>query len=153
MKTCSTCGREKPLEEFNRKSASKDGRTARCKFCQREKTREHYENNKKYYIDKARKNSAKYKIDAVQYVCSYLLRNPCLVCGETDIRVLDFHHDKKDKSFNVSSNVGNGVSFEKLVAEIDKCVVLCRNCHARHHAVEDNTYRHVWLVENNITYE
>lgn len=33
MKTCLKCGESKPLEEFNRRAESSDGRTPRCKVC------------------------------------------------------------------------------------------------------------------------
>lgn len=33
MKTCSSCGESKPLSEFHRRSASKDGHSNKCKVC------------------------------------------------------------------------------------------------------------------------
>lgn len=57
----------------------------------------------------------------------------CLHCGETDGLCLDFHHvDRANKSFSIASSV-NLYSLEELMAEADKCVVLCSNCHRKEH--------------------
>lgn len=55
----------------------------------------------------------------------------CIVCGEKEICCLDFHHIH-DKEFEVST--GTEVSLDRLIAEINKCVVLCANCHRKLHA-------------------
>ena len=46
MKQCTGCGLTKPLEEYRRKAASPDGRTWRCKVCEAEQAKRHYEANK-----------------------------------------------------------------------------------------------------------
>jgi hypothetical protein len=55
----------------------------------------------------------------------------CAICGEKEPCCLDFHH-LRDKEFVVSAGVD--VSKERLFDEIDKCVVLCANCHRKLHA-------------------
>lgn len=65
------------------------------------------------------------------YVLGYLLTHPCIECGEEDVRVLEFHHrDKKTKCFDVGGAWGkrNLLAVQK---EIDKCDVLCSNCHKK----------------------
>ena len=61
-------------------------------------------------------------------------------CGEHDPDVLQFHHrDPSLKKFNVAQP---GTSSEaRLLAEIEKCDVLCANCHLRHHAREKASAR------------
>lgn len=58
----------------------------------------------------------------------------CCICGYSKCsRALTFHHvDPTIKKFNISS--GTTKSWEKLRVELDKCVLLCANCHAE---VED----------------
>ena len=52
-------------------------------------------------------------------------------CGATDIRVLDFdHRPGSGKRKNVMRMVKEGFGLEAIRAEIDKCDVRCRNCHA-----------------------
>lgn len=36
MKTCNTCGTDKPVDQFGLRAASKDGLSAKCKQCQKE---------------------------------------------------------------------------------------------------------------------
>lgn len=54
MKTCSTCGIEKELGNFNRASKSKDGRQPRCRECQRAAGRAYREANGDVLREKAR---------------------------------------------------------------------------------------------------
>jgi hypothetical protein len=67
---------------------------------------------------------------AREYVYQYLLTHPCESCGEADPRVLEFHHTG-DKEKAVSELVAGGYSIETIQAEIDKCSVLCSNCHRK----------------------
>ena len=56
----------------------------------------------------------------------------CIVCGYNKTpRALHFHHlDPSQKDFGIS---GSTKSFEKLKPELDKCVLLCANCHSEVH--------------------
>lgn len=62
-------------------------------------------------------------------VTEHLQTHPCVDCGNTDIRVLEFDHVRGDKLGNVSHAVHRTWSEEKLLAEIAKCEVRCCNCH------------------------
>jgi hypothetical protein len=57
----------------------------------------------------------------------------CSKCGyNTCLRSLDFHHlDDKIKEFSISSYVG--MNFEDIKTELDKCILVCRNCHGEIH--------------------
>ncbi|MFB6200513.1 MAG: HNH endonuclease [Halorhabdus sp.] len=58
----------------------------------------------------------------------------CQYCGEEDPAVLDFHHvDADEKTLGVSKRVANGYTREKIETEIDRCQVLCANCHRKEH--------------------
>jgi hypothetical protein len=60
------------------------------------------------------------------------IRIGCSICGYTKCpEALDFHHTDNDKEFNISSNMFT--KLEKLKEEIDKCILVCRNCHAELH--------------------
>lgn len=61
----------------------------------------------------------------------------CLKCGENHIACLDFHHrDPKEKDSPISSKVGRW-SRKRIMAEIEKCDVLCSNCHRKEHWKEE----------------
>lgn len=56
----------------------------------------------------------------------------CVRCGYNKlIKALEFHHLNPDeKDFTVS---GKSWSFEKLKNEVDKCILVCSNCHIEIH--------------------
>ena len=77
-----------------------------------------------------------------EIVQGHLEENGCIRCGETDPRVLDFHHrDPSQKVMGVSRMVYVAVTEEMLLEEIQKCDVLCANCHRIVHAEERGEYR------------
>lgn len=60
----------------------------------------------------------------------------CEICGYSKpvSSVYHFHHrDPKTKEFNIS---GCTLGMERLKAEVDKCDLLCANCHAETHDKE-----------------
>lgn len=58
----------------------------------------------------------------------------CKQCGIADHRVLDLHHiDPSQKTMEVSNMSQRGHSKKSIMAEIEKCKVLCANCHRIEH--------------------
>ena len=57
----------------------------------------------------------------------------CTVCGyDTCEAAVHFHHrDPSEKKFVIRSSYC--MSWEKVMAEIDKCIMLCANCHIEEH--------------------
>lgn len=58
----------------------------------------------------------------------------CIKCGQNHPATLDFHHIEKkpgDKKVNILLKDGN--TWERIEAEMNKCLVLCANCHRIHH--------------------
>lgn len=69
-----------------------------------------------------------------EYVQDIKSRQCCADCGQQHPATLQFHHLNSDiKEFNISDAVRMGTSPEKIKAEIDKCIVLCANCHIIRH--------------------
>lgn len=65
-------------------------------------------------------------------VCDYLIQNPCIDCGESDILVLEFdHRGDTPKKSDVITMMNNGCSVKTMMHEIEKCDVRCCNCHRR----------------------
>lgn len=54
----------------------------------------------------------------------------CSRCGESDPRCLDFHHISRDTKYRAVSQLVCAAR-ETLKREIDKCIVLCSNCHRK----------------------
>ena len=55
IKTCSKCGILKPLDEFNNKKTSKDGKQSHCKICVKEYDKDHYQDHKEEIIKRNKK--------------------------------------------------------------------------------------------------
>lgn len=62
------------------------------------------------------------------------MRKECETCGETHPACLDFHHrDPREKEIDLAKVAIQGWSEKKIMAEIEKCAVLCSNCHRKEH--------------------
>ncbi len=58
----------------------------------------------------------------------YLNDHPCTDCGEADVVVLDFDH-VGPKSADVAALVANGRALWCVIDEVERCEVVCANCH------------------------
>lgn len=59
------------------------------------------------------------------------LERGCAVCGyNSHPAALHFNHISGDKHFDISQDPKK--AWGKLMAEVDKCEVLCANCHGIH---------------------
>jgi hypothetical protein len=141
-KVCNKCQEEKPLEDFQKKSSSKDGHTGNCKSCKREYDNEHYRSNpdRRSYI---RKNSDNRIREVRVWILNYLLIHPCIDCGETDVVVLEFDH-REDKLRDISGLIRTG-NLETVKAEVSKCDVRCANDHRRKTAKDLGSWRLIAL--------
>lgn len=65
------------------------------------------------------------------------LGGKCIECGYCkSIAALEFHHkDPNEKDFGISAK-GYTRSWERVKKELEKCVLLCANCHREIHAGE-----------------
>lgn len=94
--------------------------------------RAHYEANRGYYADAAKRHTKKMRDAVVEWLVAYLAAHPCIDCGEADLVVLEFdHRDPKTKKFCVSSVTHHRRSLKSVQAEVAKCDVRCANCHRR----------------------
>ena len=67
---------------------------------------------------------------ASDYIASVKEGVPCADCGTVFPPVcMDFDHIGDDKYKSVASMVGAGHSIETIQKEIDKCELVCANCH------------------------
>ena len=75
--------------------------------------------------------------DALKKFAIEHLGGKCVKCGYYKcIRALEFHHlDPKQKDFAVSRA---NKSWERVKKEIEKCILVCANCHREIHSDEHN---------------
>jgi len=66
----------------------------------------------------------------------------CCKCGYNKcLRALEFHHlDENEKDFGISKTCKD---FDDLKKEVDKCILVCSNCHAEIHEELDNKNRKI----------
>lgn len=63
---------------------------------------------------------------------NYKQEKGCMDCSENDPVVLEFdHRDPATKLFAIGDARRLGWSLDKLMREIEKCDVVCANCHRR----------------------
>ncbi len=93
----------------------------------------HAKNKKKK--EQSQKSRKRAVVRNRKYVEAYKLKNPC-PCGEVEPCCLSFHHENGDKTGNISDMVNRGYGLTRIQKEIDKCTVLCLNCHAKLHSKE-----------------
>ena len=127
-RTCGRCGETKSEDEFSWRIKNVRRSTV-CKSCHKSYAAIHYMNNKADYLGRARSNNPRYIKRNVDYVTEYLAAHPCVDCGFSDTRALDFDHVRGTKLFNIGQEKWMGNSLRSLLEEIDKCEVRCANCH------------------------
>ena len=79
----------------------------------------------------------------------YLTEHPCVDCGEDDPIVLQFDHIRGVKSRNISRMVNNAMAWYSILLEIQKCEVVCANCHSRRTAKAQKWYSSLVKTSNN----
>ena len=142
-KKCTNCKELKGINEFNYKIKDRDIRQSYCRDCSKAYKKEHYQANTEYYKKKARVYTSKYIKNNRIMSYEFKLGNPCVECGESDPIVLEFNHvDPTDKKYNISEMVNGGHSWKSIMNEIEKCEVLCANCHRRRTAGDFEYYSH-----------
>jgi hypothetical protein len=108
---------------------------------------------KKWHAQKKKEQSRKCRKRAVKrnrkYVDAHKLINPC-PCGETESCCLSYHHESGDKTGNISDMVNRGYGITRIQKEIDKCIVLCLNCHAKLHSRQREKEKALEIVESSV---
>lgn len=91
-----------------------------------------YAKNKATRIPQLRKHRAN-KVEVMQ---NYKAEKGCAICGYNKCAAaLDFHHkDDATKEAHVSEMARRCLSWDKMLVEIEKCHILCSNCHREVHA-------------------
>ena len=116
MKECRYCGNYSPETDFGiaKTTERKVYRRRKCRYCYR-RTKTRLRRKQRDFLKQYKKDKA------------------CIKCGVDDYRVLDFHHIR-DKKFAISEYYHHQFGLERLIKEIEKCIVICANCHRIEHS-------------------
>jgi len=83
-----------------------------------------YADRREYFIKAVAKRRRKIKLMAVDYK-----GGKCQICGYNRHQsALDLHHINGEKSFGIGQK-GYTRSWERVKQELDKCILVCANCH------------------------
>jgi hypothetical protein len=127
QKFCPRCKTEQSVTEFGSNKNRKDGLQSYCKNCRSSYNKIWVSNNHEAHYARVKKNTTR----IARTVHDILRSSSCVDCGETRTACLQFDHvDPTQKSFNVSTAPYQIGSLQRILDEIDKCVVRCANCHA-----------------------
>lgn len=128
-KLCTKCNSTKSIELF-----TKNIKTGKiqvwCKACIKEYDHNRHKNQREKII--AQKKARKIIINKWYEDLKKTLS--CAWCSENHPACLTFHHTNPlEKETEVAQAVASHWSIKNIQKEIDKCIVLCFNCHAKHH--------------------
>jgi hypothetical protein len=123
MIRCRTCQRIKEKKDFYLQSGGSRNRNGVKTF--------------KSCIPCTAKNIAEQKRKIYEWVDNYKTSIGCEHCGIQDNRCLQLHHrETETKKHSVAKLIGKGYVFKTVKTEVEKCEVLCANCHSIHHHEE-----------------
>lgn len=127
-KICTKCKKEKSLSEFSKNRAE-------CKECAVEIRRLYYLGIKDTdkYKQKNRLGVKKARQKIRDYINTIKQNQKCLYCQESDIRCLDFHHNDPNIKTEAVSKMIRTASLLNVQKEIEKCIIVCANCHRKIH--------------------
>lgn len=145
MKQCAKCKVSKELSEFNKHSGRVDGLQSICRVCDNSRAKAYYGANSKRQMEQIHAARKRRQRSLQDWLCDYLSQRSCMDCGERDLRVLEFDHVTDDKEANISRLLMEVASKERLLAEINKCEVVCANCHRIRTVQRANSYRQRYL--------
>lgn len=134
-KTCTKCNEDKLLIEFNFKNKAVGTRQSACKKCSRLEGQNHYRRNKTTVKRKSiLRSHAAYK-EISEKLRTFKENLSCVCCGESHSCCLEFHHiDPTTKENSISNMVAAKNSWDHIKHEIEKCAIVCSNCHKKIHA-------------------
>lgn len=129
-RTCTVCGESKPEDQFSWRFRGKR-RAADCKACHRAWRIAYYAANSKHL----EKRMVFRRVRSLKaWIVDMKARVGCATCAEKHPAALDFHHvDPEEKEISPSRLASKGWGRARIKKELDKCIVLCANCHRKLH--------------------
>ena len=88
-----------------------------------------YKANRELHMQRVLKVNRRRREQGKSYVDD-LKRAPCTDCGASyPPYVMDFDHVRGDKSLNLARLRNGRLAWSRLIAELEKCEIVCANCH------------------------
>jgi len=132
LKICSKCKISKSFPEFYlRKTGKRAGEYyEKCKECMKARGRSYYHVNRERQLSLALKRREKYR-QLMRELLVEAKNKPCMDCIKSYPHyVMDFdHRNGEQKIREVARMIIGGWSKTKVLEEIEKCDLVCSNCH------------------------
>ena len=147
------CGKKELIKGYCLKEeCQKERKKEKNRIAQRKYYNKHKKKKTTKYIKKEQKRSTRYRVENSkqinnrkrgtqkekrEWVDNIKKEQKCFICKEDRWYCLVFHHmDPKNKIFGIANAISGGYSKEEISKEIEKCIVLCANCHREFHYKE-----------------
>lgn len=144
MKKCTSCKEDKELSEFNKNKIKKDGLNNICRKCSNKRSKKYYNEKGEEHKKNVAKRNHKYRDTIRQFILDKLKVSECKDCGNNDIRVLEFDHlPEFKKEYNISDMLKSSLSINLIEIEMNKCDIVCANCHRIRSIIRQDNYRNI----------
>lgn len=142
-KTCNKCNFTKNISLFSNYCHSKDGKKGECKACCYEYSKAWKLKNPTYHNERNKKKALEHKLKAIE-----IFGGCCQICdGKFHHASMDFHHlDETTKEKSIGDIMDN--SWNALIKELKKCLLVCSNCHRFIHYTLNNNKEMKDFVNN-----
>lgn len=125
---CAKCGESKNHLQFRVRCKVNNWLDCYCIPCRSQYFKEYYGKRRDKYrvmVNATKEQRKKIRYDAVNAI----KRKPCMDCGGTFPEIcMDFDH-RSDKILPISRMITLCRSMERILKEIEKCDLVCSNCH------------------------
>lgn len=155
--TCKYCSSKFKIEELkerccDNKNCLNKKREEKRKFAQKKYYNKNIKKSTKKFKKKDAENSRNYrkthgaeinkrdrarKKEKREWVNSLKKKKICGKCNEDRWFCLEYHHiNPENKKFTIAESISKGYGKESILKEIEKCILLCGNCHEHFHYLE-----------------
>lgn len=139
-RVCSKCAKRLQLQDFVVNKSCIEGHTQICKTCNNTAQNTRAKNNPNTSINRLKASNKAKAITRSKLLAYHDNELICVDCNYTSTipDVFDYHHINPDeKLYEISSILD--YKWETVKNEVDKCVLLCANCHRiRHYKIKEN---------------
>lgn len=140
-KACPKCKTTKLITEYTRHTGRPTGAHSWCRQCMRTANNARYKANPAFR-ERIRRNANRRASATQEWLLEYLLAHPCIDCGDTDIRTLDFdHRNPKEKHLSICVMLKKSLALDAIKDEVRKCDVRCASCHRKRTCDARNDWR------------
>lgn len=127
MKVCCSCRIAKSSDKFYSNKTKADGLQPSCIDCKKIYNQAHYKKDIEAYKKRNKAHNARSRAEFRLWMVE-LKSKPCTDCKETYHPCqMDFDHVRGEKEFEIGQAAC--LSRERVEQEIQKCELVCANCH------------------------